>query len=59
MLSKNADFLKAGLIEQARRLTPAQRLDLFVEHSKLMRKLREMGERRRGATAISKYPDEQ
>jgi hypothetical protein len=58
MRSKNADFLRDGLIEQARRMKPAQRLDLFVQHSKRMRHLRELGELRRATTAGSKRPND-
>jgi len=58
MRSKNADFLKEGLIEQARRLSPSQRLDLFVEHSKRMIRLRELGELRRAESAGAKRPNE-
>jgi hypothetical protein len=49
MRSKNAEFLKQGLIDQARRTTPSQRLDLFAEHSRRMRLLRELGDARRAA----------
>lgn len=58
MRSKNAEFLKEGLIEQARKLTPAQRLDKFVEHSKRMRSLRKLAERDLENPAFPNRPDD-
>jgi hypothetical protein len=43
MRSKNADFLKQGLIEQARKMTPAQRVRAFIEHSRQIRAIRKAG----------------
>lgn len=43
MRSKNAEFLKEGLIEQARRMTPAQRVRAFIEHSRQILSIRKAG----------------
>jgi hypothetical protein len=58
MRSKNADFLKQGLIDQARKTTPSQRLDLFVEHSRRMRLLRDLGDARRSLPREPDRPDD-
>lgn len=50
MRSKNADFLKQGLIDQARKLTPKQRVLAFIEHSRQMRAISKAGSRRRLVT---------
>jgi len=47
MKSKNAEFLKQGVIDQSRKMTPDQKLRLFIEHSRLMKKLHKAGEIRR------------
>ncbi len=47
MESKNAQFLRQGVIDRCRRMTPAQRVRMFIEHSKLMRKVKDAGERDR------------
>jgi hypothetical protein len=47
MYSKNADFLRESLIERCRNLTPAERVRLFIEHTLLMRKVRDAGVLRR------------
>jgi hypothetical protein len=47
MESKNAEFLRQGLIERYRKMTPIQRIRAFVEHSRMMQKLRKAGEVRR------------
>jgi hypothetical protein len=50
MESENARFLRQGLIDRYRKMTPAERLEAFIEHSKLMKKLRDAGEARRKAS---------
>jgi hypothetical protein len=45
MRSENADYLKRALIEQARRMTPVQRVRAFIEHSDRMRSIRDAGAR--------------
>lgn len=47
MESKNADFLRQGVIDRCRRMTPAQRVKAFLEHSRLMKAIRKAGELRR------------
>jgi hypothetical protein len=47
MYSKNADFLRQSLIERCRNMTPEERVRLFIEHSLLMRKVRDAGVLRR------------
>ena len=54
MRSKNADFLKEAMFDMARRRQPLERLDQFVEHSKRMRSLRDLGELRRLASTEPK-----
>lgn len=49
MRSKNAEFLKDGLIEQARKMKPVQRVRAFIEHSRQMLAIRKAGARRRPA----------
>jgi hypothetical protein len=58
MESKNARFLREGLIEQARKTTPIQRLDAYVDHSRRMLSLKQLGDRRRALTAAPGVPDE-
>lgn len=55
MESKNAEFLREGLIETARKMTPLERLDAFVEHSLRMRSLMALGEKRRN-TRVGQDP---
>ena len=43
MLSENARFLRQGLIDQYRKMTPAERVHAFIEHSKLMKAIQEAG----------------
>ncbi len=47
MRSKNAEFLKDSLIEQARKMTPKQRVHAYIEHSRQMRAIAKAGSRRR------------
>lgn len=47
MESRNARFLRQGLIEKYRKMTPVQRVKAFVEHSRRMKGLRDAGELRR------------
>lgn len=49
MESKNAEFLRQGLIETCRKMTPAQRIRVFIEHSERMNRLRDAGVARRKA----------
>lgn len=56
MDSKIARFLKEGLLEKNRKMTPAQRVKAFIEHSRLMKALRADGERRRDPGASRKPP---
>ena len=45
MKSVLADQSRQALIDAARRMTPAERLKAFFEHSRLMVKLQEAGKR--------------
>jgi len=56
MESKNARFLRQGMVESCRKMTPAQRVRAFIDHSRMMKKIFEAGERRRKSIAQSK-PD--
>jgi hypothetical protein len=47
MDSKNANFLRQGVMDRCRRMTPAQRVKAFLEHSRLMKAVRKAGESRR------------
>ena len=47
MESKNARFLKDGLVLQARKMTPTQRVLAFIEHSRQIRAIHDAGIRRR------------
>jgi hypothetical protein len=48
MKSKLAEASKGSLVAQSRRLTPAQRLEAFLIHSRLMVDLQRSGKERRG-----------
>jgi hypothetical protein len=48
MKSKLAEVSKGSLVAQSRRLTPAQRLEAFLVHSRLMIDLQRCGKERRG-----------
>jgi hypothetical protein len=47
MESKNARFLRQGMIDRCRKMTPAERVKAFIEHSKQIRSLAAAGEARR------------
>lgn len=47
MESKNAAFLRQGLVDRYRKMTPGERVKAFIEHSRLMQQLRKAGEIRR------------
>jgi hypothetical protein len=49
MESENARFLRQGLIDRYRKMTPAERVRAFIDHSRLMKQLRDAGEARRKA----------
>lgn len=49
MESRNALFLRAGVVEQARKMTPAQRVRAFIKHSRQMRAIRDAGIQQRKA----------
>ena len=57
MKSKNALFLRESLLTQARKLTPLERLNAFVDHSRRMRSLMELGDRRRKQTPQPDHSD--
>ncbi len=57
MESENARFLRNGLVAQARKRTPAERLNAFVLHSRRMRSLQALGESRRALTPTPEVPD--
>jgi hypothetical protein len=48
MKSKLAEASKGSLVAQSRRLTPAQRLEAFLVHSRLIVDLQRSGKQRRG-----------
>jgi len=50
MESKNERFLRQGMVDICRKMTPAQRVRAFIEHSRIVKKLHEAGERRRKST---------
>ncbi len=50
MKSKNADFLRQGIVDLCRKMTHEQRLRAFINHSHLMKKLSAMGELKRNET---------
>jgi hypothetical protein len=54
MESKNARFLKQGMIDRCKAMTPAQRVKSFIEHSRQMKLLRQAGEARRKKSAQKK-----
>ena len=54
MDSKNARFLRQGMVEQCRKMTPAQRVKAFIDHSRIVKKIHEAGERRRKSIAQAK-----
>lgn len=54
MESRNARFLKRSLQEENRRMTPAERVRAFIEHSKTLMKIRDAGEARRKRPAGNK-----
>lgn len=47
MQSRNARLLKRSLLEETRRMTPAERVRAFIEHSRVLIKIKEAGEARR------------
>ena len=51
MESENARFLRQGMVEKYRGMTPIERLRAFVEHSRLMMDLKKAGDARRKAIA--------
>jgi hypothetical protein len=59
MKSENARFLRQGLIEQCRKMTPAQRVLAFIEHSRLMQEVRNAGRNRRNSPAVTKRKRDQ
>lgn len=44
MKSRNARFLKQGLIEEYRQMSPLERVRAFIKHSLLMQKIKEAGD---------------
>jgi hypothetical protein len=57
MESKNARFLEDGLVQLARKMSPAQRVRAFIEHSRQMRLILAAGERHRASAGIVRVPD--
>jgi hypothetical protein len=49
MESENAKFLRQGLVEKCRKMTPAQRVKAYIEHSRIVKQIHAAGERRRNA----------
>lgn len=49
MNSENARFLRQGLVDRFRKMTPAERVSAFIEHSRLMIEFKKAGEARRRA----------
>jgi hypothetical protein len=47
MESENAQFLRQGLVETYRKMTPVERLQAFVNHSRLMLEFKRAGDARR------------
>ena len=47
MQSRNARFLKQSLLEEYRRMIPAERARAYIEHSRVLIKIKEAGEARR------------
>ena len=56
MESKNARFLRQGMVELCRKMTPAQRVRTFIDHSRMVKKIYEAGKRRRESVERNK-PD--
>ena len=56
MKSRNARFLKQGLIEEYRQMSPHDRVRAFIKHSFLMKKIKEAGDAKRKALT-GKKPD--
>lgn len=54
MESKNAKFLREGVIDQARRMTPAQRVRKFIAYSNQMRAIHAAGAKARKAKPAAK-----
>ncbi|MEO6096402.1 MAG: hypothetical protein ABIW76_12145 [Fibrobacteria bacterium] len=57
MESKNAQFLRQGLIETYRKMTPVQRVRAFIRHSRMVKQIHAAGERRRKSEAEKRSPD--
>jgi predicted nucleotidyltransferase len=49
MESKNARFLRQGIVELCRKMTPARRVKAFLEHSRAVKHIHLAGARRRNA----------
>jgi hypothetical protein len=54
MESKNAQFLRQGMIDRCRKMTPAERVKAFIDHSKRMKSLATAGEARRKSLRAKK-----
>ena len=53
MESENARFLRQGMIERCRKVTPAERVKAFIEHSKQMKSLAAAGEAGRKSISVN------
>ena len=47
MESENARFLRQGMVDLCRKMTPAQRVRAFIEHSRIVKQIHAAGARRR------------
>jgi hypothetical protein len=58
MESENARFLRQGMVELCRKMTPAQRVRAFIEHSRIIKQIHAAGERRRNERILKKHGHE-
>jgi hypothetical protein len=59
MESENARFLRQGMVDLCRKMTPAQRVRAFIEHSRIVKQIHAAGERRRRERIMKKPGHEQ